>query len=274
MKIIKTTKQLQEYRKTITNNKIGFVPTMGALHEGHISLIKNSVQHNDCTIVSIFVNPTQFLANEDFSKYPNKNEADIKICELLDIDILFMPNIDDMYENDEIKITAPLIKGFILEGLQRAEHFDGVLQIVLKLFNIINPTNAYFGKKDAQQLALIQQLVKNYFLDINIVACDIVRDENGLALSSRNSYLNKEEKIEALKISKSLRVATQMILSNNLDSEAILKQMNNILENIQIEYLHIVSRDFKPLKTCEINNSIIIIAVKISNTRLLDNIWI
>jgi pantoate--beta-alanine ligase len=274
MKIITNTIQLQEYRKKLSQETIGFVPTMGALHEGHISLVKESVRQNDITIVSIFVNPTQFLEHEDFNEYPSKNEADIKICERLDIDVLFMPNINDMYTSDEIKIIAPITNGYILEGLQRPGHFDGVLQIVLKLFNITNPTNAYFGKKDAQQLSLINQLVKNYFLDIKIVACDIIRDENGLALSSRNSYLSSQEKIEALKISKSLRIATQMILAKELDSEVIINEMKAVLKDMDIEYLHIVSRDFKPLKSCELNNTIIILAVRISNTRLLDNIWL
>jgi len=195
MIIIKTTKELQNYTKNI-NKTIGFVPTMGALHEGHVSLIKQARTENEILIVSIFVNPTQFLQGEDFDKYPNKYEADKKICELTNTDVLFMPEINTMYEEDEIGITAPKIRGFILEGLTRPGHFDGVLQIVLKLFNLVKPTNAYFGKKDAQQLALIKQMTKNLFLDINIVECEIIRDENGLALSSRNAYLSQIEKKE------------------------------------------------------------------------------
>jgi len=154
---------------------IGFVPTMGSLHKGHISLIKKARENNDIVVVSIFVNPTQFLVGEDLDKYPRKDEADKKICELCEVDYLFMPNINTMYDKDEVLIKAPSLKSFILEGEKRAGHFDGVLQIVLKLFNIVNPTNAYFGKKDAQQLFLIEQMVKNLYLNVNIVACDIVR---------------------------------------------------------------------------------------------------
>lgn len=274
MKIITNIQELQEYKKTITNKTIGFVPTMGALHEGHISLIKQARENNSILIVSIFVNPTQFLDNEDFSKYPNKTEADIKICNFAKVDLLFMPNINEMYASDEITISAPKIRAYILEGLQRPGHFDGVLQIVLKLFNLVNPNNVYFGKKDAQQLALVKQMVLNLFLNINIVECEIIRDENGLALSSRNIYLSKEEKIQALKISQSLKKATQIILSGELNSNIIINSMQNKMQNIDIEYIQIVSRDFKYLHKCEIGNSIILVAAKIGSTRLIDNIWI
>ena len=135
---------------------IGFVPTMGSLHDGHISLIKKARDENEIVVVSIFVNPTQFLVGEDLSKYPRKDEADKKICELCDVDYLFMPNINTMYTEDEVSLKAPQLSSFILEGERRPGHFDGVLQIVLKLFNIVKPKNAYFGKKDAQQLSLIE----------------------------------------------------------------------------------------------------------------------
>jgi len=273
MKIITTIEELQAYRKTI-NNTVGFVPTMGALHEGHISLIKESIQNNDITIVSIFVNPTQFLQGEDFEKYPSKNEADIKICELLGVNILFMPNINDMYKDDEVTIKAPNIRSYFMEGLIRPGHFDGVLQIVLKLFNITKPTNAYFGKKDAQQLVLIQQMVRNLFLDINIIACEIIREENGLALSSRNVYLNKEEKELALNISKSLREATKLILQGELNCDIIINEMSIILKDTKIQYIQIVSRDFNKIQEVQIQNSIILVATGIGKTRLLDNIWI
>jgi len=273
MKIITTIEELKRYRKSISKT-VGFVPTMGALHDGHISLIKKAKEENEVVIVSIFVNPTQFLQGEDFDKYPSKNLADTKICELLDVDILFMPNIDTMYSDDEVLIKAPSFRGYILEGLKRPGHFDGVLQIVLKLFNLAKPTNAYFGKKDAQQLSLIKQMVTNLFLDINIVECEIIRDINGLALSSRNEYLTTSEKQEALKIIKSLRVATDLIISGNLNIDDIIQNMEKILDGIDIEYISILSRDFKKIKKVEIKNSIILIAVKIGTTRLIDNIWI
>ena len=136
MKILKTTNELINYRKSFTCN-LGFVPTMGALHQGHISLIKESVANNEKTIVSIFVNPTQFLEGEDFSTYPNKNAADVRICELARVDAIFMPNIKEIYFEDEPNITAPMKQSYILEGYQRPKHFDGVLRVVLKLFNLV-----------------------------------------------------------------------------------------------------------------------------------------
>jgi len=273
MKIVNNTQELQTIIKQ-TNNTIGFVPTMGALHDGHISLIKKAKEQNDTVVVSIFVNPTQFLAGEDFEKYPSKDLADKEICDRLGVDILFMPNINTMYSKDEITIKAPNIRGFILEGYSRPEHFDGVLQIVLKLFNIVQPTNAYFGKKDAQQLALIQQMVSNLFLPINIVPCEIIRDENGLALSSRNTYLSKEEKQKALNIVKSLRVATNLIISGILDISEIKKEMIKTLKDVDVEYVEIVSTSFTQLQKVELKNTIILVAAKVGTTRLIDNIWI
>ena len=273
MEIITTIQKLQ---KAINkqSQSIGFVPTMGALHEGHVSLIKQARTENKIVVVSIFVNPTQFLKDEDLSSYPSKNEADIKICDLAGVDILFMPNINTMYSDDEIAIRAPKIRGFILEGMSRPGHFDGVLQIVLKLFNLVKPTNAYFGKKDAQQLALIKQMVDNLFLSINIIECEIIRDENGLALSSRNAYLSKAEKELALNISKSLKEATQLILQGEKNINILTNKMKETLKDTSLEYIKIVSRDFKYIYTYEPQNSIILIATKIGSTRLIDNLWI
>ena len=266
-----------ELRQITKDKKIAFVPTMGALHEGHLSLISKAKKENDIVVVSIFVNPTQFLQGEDLDTYPKKEQADAKLCELCGVDYLFLPNIDMMYEKDEILIKAPKTKGFILEGEKRPGHFDGMLQIVLKLFNIVNPTNAYFGKKDAQQLSLINQMVKNFYLDINIVACEIVRENDGLAMSSRNVYLNKEQRELALNISRSLNFAAKAVGANKTDSTLIIKEMEDFLsqyKEIKIEYITIVNREFEQIKTIEIKNSIILIAVKIGSIRLIDNIWV
>jgi len=256
---------------------IGFVPTMGALHDGHISLIKKARAENDIVVVSIFVNPTQFLEGEDFDKYPNKTEADIKICQLCEVDYLFMPDITTMYDKDEVLVKAPKIKGFILEGSKRAGHFDGMLQIVLKLLNLVKPTNSYFGKKDAQQLSLINQMVKNFYLDTNIVECDIVREKDGLAYSSRNVYLTKEQRKDALYISKSLNIAANLIAKGELDSNTIQNSIKNTLEKakqLDIEYIQIVDRSLNILNKVKLKNTIILIAVKVGSTRLIDNIWI
>ena len=276
MKIIKTILELKNELRNI-NKSIGFTPTMGALHDGHISLIKESKNNNDITVVSIFVNPTQFLEGEDFNKYPKKYEADIKICELAEVDYLFLPTIDTIYKKDEITLLAPKTKGFILEGFKRPKHFDGMLQIVLKLLNIVNPTNAYFGKKDAQQLSLITQMVENFYLDINIIPCNIIREKDGLAYSSRNIYLSKEERELALNISKSLKLMAKSIGNGEKETVKIKEIALNYLTNykeIDIEYIEIVDRDFNQIKNIKIGDTILLIAVKIGSTRLIDNIWI
>ena len=272
MQIIKTIEELQNIRKTITSN-VGFVPTMGALHDGHISLIKRARLENDIVIVSIFVNPTQFLPDEDLDSYPRKDEADKKICELCKVDYLFMPEISTMYTKEEILIKAPN-KSYILEGHTRPGHFDGVLQVVLKLFGITQATNAYFGKKDAQQLSLITQMVKNLFLPINIITCEIVREKDGLALSSRNVYLNSQQRQEALLISKSLYSAGALIAKGELDANAIRNKIQEIMKTLDVEYIAIVDRDFNEINRIELKNTIILVVVRFGNTRLLDNIWI
>ncbi len=273
MKILTSPAELQAYRKEL-GSSVGFVPTMGALHKGHLALIERSVEENDHTIVSIFVNPTQFLPGEDFEKYPRRYEADRKICELAGVDALFMPQKDDIYSDDEVLVKAPRQKGYILEGHFRPGHFDGVLQIVNKLFHIVRPTRAYFGKKDAQQLYLIEKMVRDFFWDIQIVPCEIVRDPDGLALSSRNVYLNPEERERALLISKSLKRAAKLAQSGIVESEAIKEQMYRILEPLKVEYVEIVDRNFNLRKNIEFGDTIVLVAAYVGTTRLIDNIWI
>lgn len=275
MLIAKTIDDFKEARQSLKGS-VGFVPTMGALHKGHLSLIQKAKEENDHVVVSIFVNPTQFLEGEDLDKYPKKEVADREICSVAGVDILFMPTTDVMYDDDELKIMAPKIRGYILDGFNRPGHFDGMLQIVMKLLNLANPNNAYFGKKDAQQLSLINQMAKNYFLRTNIVPCDIVRDYDGLALSSRNIYLTKEERSNALSIPNSLQKALQIIISGDLDVSVIKNSMIEILEQHvnSIDYVEIVNRDFKTIDKIEIKNTIILVAAKVGQTRLIDNLWI
>ena len=274
MIIARTIETLQEAKKTLQGS-IGFVPTMGALHHGHLSLIRQAREENEYLIVSIFVNPTQFLEGEDLDAYPRKEEADRKICELAGVDILFMPTIDQMYEEDELCIGAPAIRGYVLEGEKRPGHFDGMLQVVMKLLNLSNATHAYFGKKDAQQLALITQMVKDYFMDVTIIPCEIVRDERGLALSSRNAYLNHEEKERALCLSRALKRATKMVMAGELHVEKIKQEMSAVLsEADRVEYIAIVNREFKALEKVEIGNTIILVAAWVGKPRLIDNLWI
>jgi len=274
MIIVRTVRELQEAKKNLRGD-IGFVPTMGALHQGHLSLIQQARKENEHLIVSIFVNPTQFLEGEDLDAYPRKEEADIKICEFAGVDILFMPSIDVMYEGDELCIGAPAVRAYVLEGEKRPGHFDGMLQIVMKLLNLSGATNAYFGKKDAQQLALISQMVKNYFMDVNIIPCEIVRDDKGLALSSRNIYLSTEEKERALCLSRSLKRATKLVIAGTLDVETIKREMLEVLSEADSrEYVAIVSQEFEALDTVEIGNTIILVSAWVGKPRLIDNLWI
>ncbi|GAB6074020.1 pantoate--beta-alanine ligase [Nautilia lithotrophica] len=272
MKILNSPKEAINYTKSL-NGSIGFVPTMGALHEGHLSLIEKARKENDYVIVSIFVNPTQFLPGEDLDKYPRRLEADFEICKRAGVDAVFTPTPENMYSNDEVLIKAPKIKGYILEGFNRPGHFDGVLQVVNKLFNIIRPTRAYFGKKDAQQLYLIKQMVENFFFDIEIVECETKREKDGLALSSRNIYLSEEERKRALSISKALKRAAKLS-SKTKNIEEIKKEMLEILDVDELQYIAFVDRDFNYIKQIQPNNTIILIAAKVGSTRLIDNIWI
>ena len=272
MKIINSVKEIKKVLKDKQN--IGFVPTMGALHQGHISLIKKAKAQNDIVVVSIFVNPTQFLEGEDFNKYPKQLELDAKVCESEGVDFIFAPDISQMYSDDEIGINAPKIKGYILEGFNRPGHFDGVLQVVLKLFNIIKPNKAYFGKKDAQQLYLIKKMVKDLFLDIEVVECELIRDDDGLALSSRNVYLSKDERIKALSISKSLFLAKDLIDKGELNCTYLKKEMLKVLNIDKLQYIEFVDYEFNKIDKIQKNNSIILIAGFVGLTRLIDNIWV
>ena len=273
MKIISNPLELKEYLKN-SNGSIGFVPTMGALHEGHLSLIKKAKDENQLVVVSIFVNPTQFLKGEDLDKYPKKDEADKKICELSGVDVLFFPQVNDIYSKDEVSLLAPKVRGYILEGTSRPSHFNGVLTVVMKLLNIVNPTNAYFGKKDAQQLNLISLMVKQMFMDVNIIGIETVREKDGLALSSRNIYLNDKERNKALKISSSLSMASKMVSKSILDSKIIVTNMLEELKSLDIVYVEVLNREFELIKHVEIGNTVILVEVKVGQTRLLDNIWL
>jgi len=255
------------------NGSVGFVPTMGALHIGHRTLIEAARRDNETVVVSIFVNPTQFLPGEDLSKYPRREEADFKICQLSGVDVLFYPDVAAMYGKDEVRITAPDVRGYILEGASRPGHFDGVLTVVMKLFNIVRPTRAYFGKKDAQQLALITQMAENFFMNLSIVPIDTVRESDGLALSSRNVYLSPAERQEALKLSAALKQGTKMVMQGVLDAGTIRGEMLRILEPLEVEYVAIVNRRFESLSNVIIGDTIVLVAARVGTTRLIDNVW-
>jgi pantoate--beta-alanine ligase len=276
MQVAKTIKEVREIVKQWKKQglSVGFVPTMGYLHEGHKSLIINAVSENDRVVVSIFVNPMQFGPTEDLSSYPRDFEHDSKICKDNGANLIFHPASSEMYSEDFCSFVdmTGLTEG--LCGKSRPIHFRGVCTVVSKLFNIVQPDKAYFGQKDAQQLAVIKQMVRDLNVDIEIIGCPIVREEDGLAKSSRNTYLNKEERKAALILNSSLLKAKKMILDGEKDAENILKL---IIETInteplsKIDYVELV--DAETLKRVEIIEKpvLVAIAVYIGKTRLIDN---
>ncbi|WRD43125.1 pantoate--beta-alanine ligase [Helicobacter pylori] len=276
MRVLETIAALRECRKSLEES-VGFVPTMGALHKGHQSLIERSLKENSHTIVSVFVNPTQFGANEDFSAYPCPLEKDLALCERLGVNAVFVPERSEMYPYEieqRLKLYAPKFLSSSLEGAVRKGHFDGVVQVVLKLFHLVNPTRAYFGKKDAQQLLIIEHLVKDLLLDIEIAPCEIARDSDNLALSSRNVYLNATERKQALAIPKALENIKQAIDKGEKACEKLKKLGLEILENLEVDYLECCNHKLEPLKTIEPTNTLILVAARVGKTRLLDNLWV
>jgi len=273
MKIIRNVKELRDFRRTL-NGSVGFVPTMGALHDGHLSLIRLSVSQNENTVVSIFVNPTQFLPGEDLNAYPRKEEADLKLCEMAGVTAVFCPNAAEFYAPDEPKVVAAKPLSERLEGATRPGHFDGVCQVLNKLFNLVRPARAYFGKKDAQQVAVVQNMVERFYLDVEVVPCELVRESSGLALSSRNAYLSEAEKNEALALSHALFEAANLIKKGELESGVLKAKMREVLGGLKVDYTEVVNRKFEPLSSVELGNTIILLAVYVGKTRLIDNIWL
>lgn len=253
---------------------VGFVPTMGYLHEGHASLIEAASKGNDKVVVSIFVNPIQFGPKEDLDKYPRDLERDSKIVEASGGDLIFNPNTSEMYTEDFSSFVEvnSLTNG--LCGAKRPGHFKGVCTVVTKLFNIITPDKAYFGEKDAQQLAVIKKMVRDLNIPVEIIGCPIIRENDGLAKSSRNVYLNVEERTAALILSKSLEKAKKALTSGERSSEKIRDIIIDTLSSeplAQIDYVEIVD-SFSLTSINQIENNILIaIAVFIGKTRLIDN---
>ncbi|WRF45413.1 pantoate--beta-alanine ligase [Helicobacter pylori] len=276
MRVLETIVALREYRKSLKES-VGFVPTMGALHKGHQSLIERSLKENSHTIVSVFVNPTQFGPNEDFNAYPRPLEKDLALCERLGVNAVFVPKTSEMYPYEieqRLKLYAPEFLSSSLEAAVREGHFDGVVQVVLKLFHLVHPTRAYFGKKDAQQLLIIQHLVQDLLLDIEITPCEIVRDDDNLALSSRNVHLNATQRKQALAIPKALENIKQAIDKGEKACEKLKKLGLGILETLEVDYLEFCNHKLEPLKTIEPANTLVLVAARVGKTRLLDNLWV
>ncbi len=272
-----TKKNIKEWKKN--GQTIGLVPTMGALHAGHASLIKKAKETCDKVVVSVFVNPIQFGPNEDYDKYPRTIEKDLKICEELGVNIVFAPSPNEMYGNGvklsdtELTFVCPpynLID--CMCGKSRPGHFDGVATVVLKLFNIVQPDFAFFGQKDAQQLFILKRMVHDLNLDLTIVPCPIVREKDGLALSSRNTYLSDEERKTALTISKSLNQIKILYNQGIKDTKKLFDAAISILDkSLELEYLEFRNADtFEDVQ--EINGTTLAaIAAKCGKTRLIDN---
>ena len=278
---------ISDVREQIKNWKkegltIGLVPTMGALHAGHKSLIEKSVEKCDRTVVSVFVNPIQFCPGEDLEKYPRTLDADSKLCDEIGADIVFAPSPKEMYgeghilSNDFLTyVIPPYFYVNKLCGKSRVGHFDGVCTVVNKLFNIVQPDFAFFGQKDAQQLVIIKKMVKDLNIPVEIVPCPIVREESGLALSSRNKYLSDEAKIDALALSKILFNIKACYDKGIKDIEALKETAYSYLnEHHNLEYLVFLDADTLDEKSAADDNTRVFIALKIGNVRLIDNIML
>ena len=276
MKVVGTIKEVRELVKEWKKNgeTVGFVPTMGYLHEGHGSLITKARENNDKVVVSIFVNPMQFGPTEDLDSYPRDLEKDSKFCESLGADLIFHPEPEEMYHEDFSSYVDMSVLTEELCGLSRPVHFRGVCTVVTKLFNIVQTDNAYFGQKDAQQLAIIKHMVQDLNMDINVVGCPIVREEDGLAKSSRNTYLSPEERKAALILSKTVKLAKELIDAGEKDADVVVAKMKENIETepmAKIDYVKAVNgltmQQQKEIKA----PMLIAMAVYIGKTRLIDN---
>ncbi|MGL4759853.1 MAG: pantoate--beta-alanine ligase [Sarcina sp.] len=254
--------------------RVGFVPTMGYLHEGHESLIKKASKENDRVVVSIFVNPTQFGVNEDLDSYPKDLKRDSEICERAGANLIFNPEVNEMYfDNATTFVNMNGLTGELC-GKSRPVHFQGVCTVVSKLFNIVTPDRAYFGEKDAQQLAVIKRMVRDLNIDVEVIGCPIIREKDGLAKSSRNSYLSKDERKAAIILNKAMTSAKEIIVDGERNSEEVKKHINSIVETeklARVDYIEVV--DSLSIEKVEvIDKSVLVaIAVHIGKTRLIDN---
>lgn len=276
MKIVNTIAEVREIVKSWKKEglSVGLVPTMGYLHEGHASLIKKASQENDRVVVSDFVNPIQFGPKEDLSTYPRDIERDAQVCEESGADIIFHPTAEEMYCPDFSTFVDITGQSDLLCGKSRPTHFKGVCTVVSKLFLIVAPDKAYFGQKDAQQLAVIKRMVRDLNFDIEIIGCPIIRESDGLAKSSRNTYLSPAERESATILNKALTAGKQLVLNGEKNADKVIAEITNIINSeplAKIDYVQVVSfPDIQLVK--EINGDILTaVAVYIGTTRLIDN---
>ena len=268
-------KQVREWRKN--GLSVGLVPTMGFLHEGHESLILRAAKENDRVVVSDFVNPIQFGVNEDLATYPRDIEADKQLCEAAGASLIFHPEPEEMYAPDFSTYVETERVSAGLCGKSRPTHFRGVCTVVCKLFHIVMPDRAYFGQKDAQQMAVIRRMVRDLDMDIEIVGCPIIREADGLAKSSRNTYLNAEERKAALALSKAVFHGEERMKNGERDAAVILKEMRDIIEAeplARIDYVEMTDADSIETVTRAEGRTLVAVAVYIGATRLIDNFMI
>jgi pantoate--beta-alanine ligase len=279
MKVIQKCAEIQKLCSALCCDRktIGFVPTMGFLHEGHMSLITKARQDNEIVVVSIFVNPTQFGPGEDLDNYPQDLESDIKKLHSSGVDLVFTPTASEMYSKEHSTFIHIGALEHRLCGQSRPHHFRGVVTVVVKLFNLINPTRAYFGQKDFQQVVILKKMVRELNFKVEIITCPIVRESNGIALSSRNKYLSDEERKSATVLYKALKYGENLIMQGNYDSAYIKKEMKDIIcqeKDVLIEYVEVVSaNDLKDLKMIK-KPALLALAVIIGRARLIDNLLI
>jgi len=280
MNIVSTKQEVRNQVKAWRKEglSVGFVPTMGYLHEGHESLVKRAVAENDRVVVSIFVNPMQFGPKEDLATYPRDLEADSKLCEAAGAALIFHPEPEEMYEDTFCSYVDMNGLTNALCGLSRPVHFRGVCTVVNKLFNIVMPDKAYFGEKDAQQLAVVKRMVKDLDMDIEIVGCPIIREEDGLAKSSRNTYLSKEGRQQALGLSKAIFAGKDMVEKGERNPEVVKKAMLDIINSApmaRVDYVEIV--DVATMKNVDVITGEILCAIAVyigDEARLIDNFMI
>jgi pantoate--beta-alanine ligase len=281
MKVITNIKEMQYTSEVfrLQGKRIGIVPTMGYLHDGHLSLVKIAREHSEVVIMTLFVNPTQFAPNEDFHNYPRDFERDKRLAERAGVDILFAPTNEQMYPEDYLTYVETEKITKILEGKFRPTHFRGVTTIVAKLFNLTKPHVAVFGQKDAQQLVVIKQMVKDLHFDIEIIAAPIVREADGLAMSSRNVYLSPDERKQALVLSQSLQVAADLISKGERKSSAVRDAMAKLImsqPSARIDYISLADPEkLEERETLTDGETVLIsLAVRIGKTRLIDNLMV
>jgi pantoate--beta-alanine ligase len=275
MIVVETIKRLKQELENYKSKNVGFVPTMGALHSGHISLVERSVKENDVTVVSVFVNPTQFNDKADLERYPRTEEADKKLLEAAGCDIVFMPQVEEMYPEEDTRVFNFGSIETVMEGKYRPGHFNGVAQIVSKLFYAVEPTRSYFGEKDFQQVAIIRDMVRQLNLPVEIIACPIIREESGLARSSRNELLSAEERKKAALISEVLSKSV------NFAKEMSVEEVKNWVceqfthdEVFKMDYYDIVDgNSLQSISSWEDSDYIVgCIAIYCGKIRLIDNI--